>query len=280
MNSKRWRSPVARNAATGRAAGYYTTTAALAILFLFPLVWSALTSLRTPTGGFGLDNYGRLFDPERGILPMHVWNTVVVSVLTVVGTLAISTLGGYAFGRFTFPGRDALFLLTLAILMVPYATILIALYVLLGWLGLQDSLVGLSLVLIMFQLPFSIFMMRNSFEAVPRELEESAQVDGCNSVSTLLRILLPAVRPGLVTVALFAFLTSWSEFFAPLILLNSTDKFTTTLAVVNMRTASHGSIDYAALEAGVVFMAVPCLLLFAFMQRSYVRGFTTGAVKG
>jgi len=164
--------------------------------------------------------------------------------------------------------------------MVPYATILIALYVLLGAIGLEDSLIGLSLVLVMFQLPFSIFMMRNSFEAVPRELEESAQVDGCNSVAVLTRIMLPAVRPGLVTVALFAFLTSWSEFFAPLILLNSTDKFTTTLAVVNMRTASHGSIDYAALEAGVVFMAVPCLLLFAFMQRSYVRGFTTGAVKG
>ena len=164
--------------------------------------------------------------------------------------------------------------------MVPYATILIALYVLLGWLGLEDSLVGLSLVLIMFQLPFSIFMMRNSFEAVPLELEESARVDGCTSFGTLVRIMLPAVRPGLITVGLFAFLTSWSEFFAPLILLNSTDKFTTTLAVVNMRTASHGSIDYAALEAGVVFMAVPCLVLFAFMQRSYVRGFTSGALKG
>jgi multiple sugar transport system permease protein len=259
--------------------GFYVTGAALAILFLFPLVWSGWASVRTDTG-FGLENYARLFTADNGIRPRHVVNSVTVSALTVGGTLLVATLGGYAFGRFRFPGRDLLFLLTLAILMVPYATILIALYVLLGWFGLEDSLLGLSLVLIMFQLPFSVFMMRNSFEAVPRELEESAQVDGCNSVTALTRILLPAVRPGLVTVALFAFLTSWSEFFAPLILLNSTDKFTTTLAVVNMRTASHGAIDYAALEAGVVFMAVPCLLLFAFLQRSYVRGLTSGALKG
>jgi multiple sugar transport system permease protein len=255
------------------------TGAALAILFLFPLLWSGWASVRTDTG-FGLENYGRLFTSDNGISAQHVWNSVVVSGLTVGGTLLVSILGGYAFGRFRFPGRDVLFLLTLAILMVPYATILIALYVLLGWLGLEDSLIGLSLVLIMFQLPFSIFMMRNSFEAIPRELEESALVDGCTSFTALTRILLHAVRPGLITVALFAFLVSWNEFFAPLILLNSTDKFTMTLAVVNMRTATHGSIDYAALEAGVVVMAVPCLLLFMFMQRSYVRGFMSGALRG
>jgi multiple sugar transport system permease protein len=258
---------------------YYVTGAALAILFLCPLVWSGWASIRVDSG-FGLENYERLFTSDNGIRPHHVLNSVAVCALTVGGTLLIATLGGYAFGRFRFPGRDLLFLVTLAILMVPYATILIALYVLLSWLGLQDSLLGLSLVLIMFQLPFSIFMMRNSFEAIPLELEESALIDGCNSFTALTRILLHAVRPGVVTVALFAFLTSWSEFFAPLILLNSTDKFTLTLAVVNMRTASHGSIDYAALEAGVVFMAVPCLLLFAFMQRSYVRGFMSGALKG
>ncbi|HYN95177.1 MAG TPA: carbohydrate ABC transporter permease [Pilimelia sp.] len=259
--------------------GYAVTGSALAILFLFPLLWSGWASVRTDTG-FGLENYDRLFASANGIRPRHVLNSVTVSALTVGGTLLVSTLGGYAFGRFRFPGREVLFLLTLAILMVPYATILIALYVLLGWLGLADSLVGLSVVLVMFQLPFAVFMMRNSFAAVPAELEESAQLDGCGSLATLARVMLPAVRPGLVTVGLFAFVTSWSEFFAPLILLNSTDKFTTTLAVVNMRTASHGSIDYAALEAGVVVMAAPCLLLFAVMQRSYVRGFTTGAVKG
>lgn len=259
--------------------GYYTTGTALAILFLFPLVWSGWASLRTPTG-FGLANYGRLFASDQGIRPYHVVNSLTVCALTVAGTLLVSTLGGYAFGRFRFPGRDVLFLLTLAILMVPYATILIALYVLLGWFGLADSLVGLSLVLVMFQLPFAIFMMRNSFQDVPNELEESAVIDGCGSIAVLVRVMLPAVRPGLITVGLFAFLASWSEFFAPLILLNSTDRFTMMLAVANMRTASYGSIDYAALEAGVTLMALPCLVLFVLLQRSYVRGFMSGAIRG
>ncbi|GAA3220367.1 carbohydrate ABC transporter permease [Dactylosporangium siamense] len=262
-----------------RSTAFGVTGAALAILFLFPLLWSAWASTRTPTG-FGLENYRRLFTSDNGIRVEHVVNSLTVCALTVGGTLLVATLGGYAFGRFTFPGKNALFLLTLAILMVPYATILIALYVLLEWIGLQDSLLGLSLVLIMFQLPFSIFMMRNAFEAIPKELEESALIDGCTSFGALTRIMLHAVRPGLITVGLFAFLTSWSEFFAPLILLNSTSKFTVMLAVVNMRTASFGAIDYAALEAGVTFMAVPCLLLFLVLQRSYVRGFMSGALRG
>ena len=261
------------------ATTYMVTAIALAILFLFPLVWSTFASVRGP-GGFGLENYGRLFNDETGIRPRHVINTVVVTALTVGGTLLVATLGGYAFGRFRFPGRDVLFLITLAILMVPYATILIALYVLLAWVGLEDTLVGLSLVLIMFQLPFSIFMMRNSFEAIPHEIEESALVDGCNSLTALVRIMLPAVRPGLVTVGLFAFLTSWNEYFAPLILISSTDNLTLPLAVVKLRIASYGAIDYSALEAGVTFMAVPCLILFLFLQRSYVRGFMSGALRG
>ncbi|NLT53628.1 MAG: carbohydrate ABC transporter permease [Actinomycetales bacterium] len=267
--------PTARSAGWGQG----VTVTALAILFVFPLAWSGWASVRQP-GGFGVAAYQRLFTADNGVQVRHLGNSLLVCALTVVGTLVVATLGGYAFGRFSFPGRDLLFLLTLAILTVPYATILIALYVLLGWLGLADSLVGLSLVLVTFQLPFAVFMMRNSFEAVPRELEESAYVDGCGTFTALTRVLLGAVRPGLVTVSLFAFLSAWNEFFAPLILLNSTDTFTLPLAVVNMRTASYGSIDYAALESGVTFMALPCVVLFLVLQRSYVRGFTSGAVKG
>ena len=150
----------------------------------------------------------------------------------------------------------------------------------LGHLGLQNSLVGLSLVLIMFQLPFAIFMMRNSFEAIPRELEEAALVDGCTTFSALRRILLRAVRPGLITVGLFAFLASWNDFFAPLILLSDGDKFTLPVAVVAMRERSFGAIDYGALEAGVMVMALPCVILFLVLQRHYVQGFTTGALRG
>jgi multiple sugar transport system permease protein len=264
--------------------GFHTTGGALAILFLFPLLWSAYSSVAGAPGtsqpsGFGFGNYDRLAGYGEGLQTYFV-NSLVVSVLTVVGTLLVGGLGGYAFARFSFPLKNLLFLATLAILMVPYATILIPLYVLLGGLHLQNSLVGLSLVYVMFQLPFAVFMMRNAFEAVPAELEEAALVDGCGTLRALLRVLLPAVRPGLITVGLFAFLASWNEFIAPLILINDASKFTLPVAVVNMRDRAFGVTDYGALEAGVVVMAVPCLVLFLVLQRHYVRGFMAGAIRG
>ena len=263
---------------------YYVLTGGLAIIFLFPLLWSFLASVSPQAStaqviGYGFGNYTTLYNYGAG-LGRFVFNSTFVAVLTVLITLVVSTLGGYAFAKFRFPGRDALFLLTLAILMVPYATLLIPLYVLLNSLGLQNSLVGLSLVLAMFQLPFATYMMRISFEAVPREIEESALVDGCGTFSVLWRILLPSVSPGLITVGLFAFLAAWNDFFAPLILLSDSTKLTLPLAVANLRQQTMGAIDYGATEAGVVVMAVPCLILFLLLQRYYVRGFMSGAVKG
>ncbi len=263
---------------------YYVLTGGLAIIFLFPLLWSVFASVSPQPGtaqtqGFGLGNYGTLFDFPPG-LPRVTFNSAVISVLTVVITLAISTLGGYAFARFKFWGRDALFLLTLSILMVPYATLLIPLYVLLNKLGLTNSLVGVSLMIAMFQLPFATYMMRISFEAIPRDIEESAMIDGCGTFSALWRIMLPSVTPGLVTVGLFAFLAAWNDFFAPLILLTDPNQQPLPVAVANLRQQTMGVINYGATEAGVVVMALPCVLLFLVLQRYYVRGFMSGAIKG
>jgi multiple sugar transport system permease protein len=192
----------------------------------------------------------------------------------------VSTLGGYAFARFRFWGRDALFLLTLAVLMVPSASLLIPLYVMLTALRLSNTVLGVALVVAMFQLPFAIYMMRISFEAIPRELEESALIDGCGTFGVLRRIMVPAVAPGLITVGLFAFLAAWNEFFAPLIMLTDPAKQTLSVAIANLRQQTMGAIDYGATDAGVVVMAVPCIVLFLVLQRYYVRGFMSGAVKG
>jgi multiple sugar transport system permease protein len=263
---------------------FWVFSGAIALIFMFPLVWTSIASVAPHPGtgqvnGWGFGNYVTLANYQAGIW-QYLANSLFVSGLCVVLTLAISTLGGYAFARFRFPGRDALFLLTLAILMVPYASLLIPLYVLLNAVGLSNSLVGVALVLTMFQLPFSTFMMRISFESVPRELDEAALVDGCSSFSALWRVLLPAVRPGLITVGLFAFLAAWNDFFAPLILINDSNKMTLPLAVSNLRVQVQGVIDYGATEAGVVVLAVPCIVLFLLLQRHYVRGFMSGALKG
>ena len=263
---------------------YWIFTGGLAIIFLFPLVWTAVSSVApragtSQTNGWGLGNYDTLSHYQAGIW-QYLANSAFVSLTTVVLTLGISLLGGYAFARFSFPGKNLLFLTTLAILMVPYATLLIPLYVLLNQLGLQNSLIGVALVLTMFQLPFATFMMRISFEAIPKELDEAAMVDGCSSWTALWRVLLPAVKPGLITVGLFAFLAAWNDFFAPLILINDSSKLTLPLAVSNLRVQVQGVIDYGATEAGVVVLALPCIVLFLLLQRHYVRGFMSGAFKG
>src|ERR1043165_9472840 len=242
----------------GRA-GYYTSGTALAILFLFPLVWAGWASVKPTPGsgqsvGYGLGNFVKLAHYCDG-LPTYLLNSAMIAGMTVVGTLFVATLAGYAFARFRLPGPRLLFLAILAILMVPYPTLLIPLYVLLGWLDLQNSLVGLALVLMMFPLPVAPCIMRNSFEAVPRELDEAAMLDGCTSLQVLTRILLHAVRPGLITVGLVAFLAAWSGFVVPLFLISSSDKLTLPVAVVNMQQQVFGSIDYAVLEAGVVTLA-------------------------
>ncbi len=263
---------------------FWVFTGALAVMFLFPVVWTAVASVSPQAGtsqhtGWGFANYAALADYQAGIW-RYLANSAFVSGLTVILTLGISLLGGYAFARFRFPGRDALFLLTLAILMVPYATLLIPLYVLLNQLGLQNSLVGVALVLTVFQLPFSTFMMRISFESIPRELDEAAMVDGCTSFAVLWRVLIPGVKPGLITVGLFAFLAAWNDFLAPLILINDSNRFTLPLAVSNMRGQVQGVVDYGATEAGVMVLALPCIVLFLLLQRHYVRGFMSGALKG
>ncbi|MGN8027231.1 carbohydrate ABC transporter permease [Microbacterium sp. 22242] len=275
------RSPL-RRAALGTPYGVLTT--ALAIIFLYPLVWTAVSSVSPAAGtsqvhGWGFGNYASLARYQAGIW-VYLGNSLFVSLLTVLLTLTVSLLGGYAFARFSFPGKNALFLTTLAILMVPYATLLIPLYVILNAVGLSNSLVGVAIVLTMFQLPFAMFMMRISVESVPRELDEAAMVDGCSVFGALWRVLLPAVKPGLITVGLFAFLAAWNDFMAPLILITDTNKMTLPLAVANLRVQVQGVIDYGATEAGVVVLALPCIVLFLVLQRHYVRGFMSGAFKG
>jgi multiple sugar transport system permease protein len=262
---------------------YYVLTGGLAIIFLYPLIWTTISSVSPQPGsaqvdGMGWNNYATLAQYQAGI-GTYLTNSVVISLCAVLFTVLASTLGGYAFARFTFPGKNLLFLVTLAILMVPYATLLIPLMIWLKTIHLNNTLVGVAFVLAVFQLPFATFMMRISFEAVPREIEEAALVDGCGSFGALRRILVHAVKPGLITVGLFAFLAAWNDFMVPLYLLGG-DKAPLPLALVNMRQQVMGVIDYGATEAGVVVLTLPCVVLFLVLQRHYVRGFMSGALKG
>jgi multiple sugar transport system permease protein len=256
----------------------------LLIVFSGPLLLSAFASLR-PTadmfdlmgGAFTWDNYARLANYGSG-LTVHGGNSVIVAVLTVTVTCALSALAGYGFAHLSWPGREIVFLSILAILMVPFQTVLVPLFVLLRWLSLDNSLLGLALVYATFQLPFAVFMMRNAFETVPKEIKEAALLDGCSEIGVF-RVMLPIVAPGIVTVALFAFLASWNEFLGALILLSDADKQTLPLMLQNATVGNFGTVNWGALQAGVVITMMPAAIIFLALQRYYVSGLISGAIK-
>jgi multiple sugar transport system permease protein len=262
---------------------YYVLTSGLVVIFMYPIIWALVQSFAAQPGsnqtaGYGLGNYATLVSYQAG-LGVYLKNSLVISLVAVGVTILLSTLGGYAFGKFSFPGKNLLFVLTLSILMVPYATLLIPLVIWLKALHLNNTLIGVGIVLAVFQLPFAVFMMRISFEAIPKEIEEAALIDGCGTFGALRRVLIHAVRPGLITVGIFAFLAAWNDFMVPLYLVGGANQ-PLPLALVNMRQQVMGVIDYGATEAGVVVLMVPCLILFLSLQRHYVRGFMSGALKG
>ena len=268
----------------------YVVLVILALLFLFPIAWSFINSIKLPAEALAVpptylpsqiafDNYIELTTYGKIGVVQHVYNSTVVALITVVGTIVLSTLGGYGFARFNFPGKNLLFITVLSTLMIPFQSILIPLFVMIVQLNLHDTLFGLALVYITFQLPFGIFLMRNSFLAVPQEIEESALLDGCGSLSVLYRLMLRLVLPGIVTVAIYAFINSWNEFLAALIFMSDQDNFTLPVFLTTIRYGIWGDVDWGALQAGVIVSIIPSLAIFLLLQRYYMDGLMGGAVK-
>lgn len=271
------------------AAAWWTVCGIIAVLFLAPLVMVLLTVFKTPAEAaaspphfwphhWSLRNFSELGSTGAGIL-RYVGNSAAVSVGTVLGTVVLATLGGYGFARYRFRGSNALFIVVLGTLMVPFQALLTPLYSVLHVLHLENSLIGLTLVYITFQMPFALFVMRNAFSAVPRELEDAAAVDGAGPLNTLVRVLVPVMKPAVVTVALFAFFSAWNEFLAALIFLSDQARYTLPVFLTTLVTGRLGAINWGVLEAGVVITMVPCIVIFLLLQRYYVRGLMAGAVK-
>lgn len=274
-----------------RAALWYAAAIAVAAFFLFPLYWSIISSLKAPSEAvssdvtywpqqFSIESYQQIADRGAGGIFVAFGNSLIVTMVTIAITAVLSTLAGYAFSRFKFRGSSFFFVLILLVLMIPFQSILIPLYVLLNGIGLSNSLLGLALLYATFQLPFSIFVMRNTFDQVPRELDEAANVDGAGTVRTLRSVLLPTIWPGVVTVVLFAFLFAWNEFLAALVILGDPTQFTLPVMLNLIVANQYGTVVWGNLQAGVVVAMVPCLLVFLLLQRYYIAGATAGSLKG
>ncbi len=262
----------------------------LLAVMLAPLVLTISASLKTTqeaaaipptyfTHLLSFESYARLWSYQAG-LPLYLFNSTGVAFLTIGLCLLLTIPAGYALARFPVPGKEFIFVFLLLALIIPYQALLTPIFFMFAQLKITNTLVGLAIVHTTIQLPFSIYLMRNSFEAVPRELEEAAVMDGCSSWQVLLRVLLPSLRPAIVTVALFAFITSWNEFLAALVMMNKSSSFTLPLILSNARQeTSIGGTDWGMLQAGITISVVPCIAFYLLLQRYYVSGLLSGAVK-
>jgi len=269
------------------------TAAVIALLVsaltLLPLAMTFLSSIKTGAqasavppsylpSALSIENYLKVLHYQAG-LGTYLFNSLAVAFLTIVLCLVLAIPAGYGLARLRMPARETIFVLLLAGMMVPYQALLTPLYLMFSAIGLANSHLGLAIVHTVLQLPFSIYLMRSSFAAVPVELEEAAVIDGCSSFQTLWRIFVPVARPAIVTLVLFAFITSWNEFIAALIFMGNENRFTVPIMLVGVRQGHFGAVDWGALQAGVVISIAPCLLIYGLLQKHYVSGMLSGAVK-
>jgi multiple sugar transport system permease protein len=272
-----------------RALAFRIASLVVVALMLAPLFFSLMASIKAPSEAqlvppnylpqsLSLENYGKVYNFQAGLWS-YVWNSMLTAVLTIAFCLALAVPAGYGLARYSFPRKEMWFFLLLATMMIPFQALLTPLYLMFAKLGLANSHFGLAIVHTIIQLPFSIYLMRNSFESVPREIEEAALIDGCKPLRILWRVFVPLVMPGIITVALFAFVTSWNEFIAALIFMNSEQSFTVPIMLVSVRTGRQSSIDWGSLQAGVMLSIIPCIAVYLALQRYYVSGFLKGAVK-
>jgi multiple sugar transport system permease protein len=246
-----------------------------------------VTSLKTPENAYDLPpdwfprefNWANFSAAINGPLPLlrNMWNSFFIAVLTTVGMLITAPMAGYAFAHLKFRGQNGLFVLLLASLMVPVQVTVIPLFLIMRNLQLIDT--PWSLILPGITGAFGVFLMRQFFLTLPRELFEAAKVDGANAWTTYRLVALPLVRNGLSALGIITFLTSWNAYFAPSIFLNSQDTATLPLALVLMR-GPFSTGQLSVMMAATTLAVIPVLIVYLFAQRYIIAGLTASAVKG
>jgi putative chitobiose transport system permease protein len=266
--------------------GMYALLSAIALVMLLPLVWLVSTSLKSPTED--------IFQFPPQLLPVQptlqnfvtVWqtfpfgryllNSAVIALLTVVLNLIFCALAAYPLARLDFRGRTTIFTAIVSTIMIPFQIVMIPLYVLTVQLRLSNSYLGVIFPAI--ASAFGIFLLRQAFQGVPKELEEAARMDGCSELGIWWYVMLPSIRPALVTLAIFVFIGSWSDFLWPLIVLDRPEYYTLPLGVAAL--AGTFSLDWRLIAAGSVISILPIVLFFVAMQHYIVPSEAASGVKG
>jgi trehalose/maltose transport system permease protein len=270
-----------------RGLGFWLLVAAIAVFALFPFYYAVLTSLRAGTDLFrvaylpdalDLSNYVALF--ERQSFGRNILNSVLVAGSVVALSLLAGVTAAYAFGRIAFRGRKLLLVTVLCVSMFPQVAVLSGMFELIRALGLYNTLPGLILANLMLTLPFTVWVLTTFMRELPREIEESAYVDGATPWITIRRIFLPLMAPAMVTTGLLSFVVAWNEFLFALTFTLTDEQRLVPVAIALMSGSSGYELPWGAIMAASVIVTVPVIALVLVFQRRIVAGLTAGAVKG
>lgn len=267
--------------------GCYIPILLFTIFTIFPFYWFLCTSFKEESSimelpiryipvPFTLDNYKNML-ASMGF-DRYFFNSLFVSVLTTVIVILVAIWGGFAISRYKFRGKKFTFFLLLITQMLPGVVILIPLFTVFNRLGLINNLWSLVITNTTVNLPICMIMMSGFFSGIPSTLEEAAQIDGCSIWKAIFKIVVPAIMPGVVSSAAFAFVNSWNEFVYALNFINDSSKFTLPVGLSMMK--GEFTVNYGGLAAGTIVALIPVLLIFCYIQKYLVQGLAAGAVKG
>lgn len=257
-----------------------------AIMIFFPFFWMAITSLKTapeiqrvplqvaPDHWLNVTNYVEVF--KREPFMRYLLNSAIVASIAAVSSLVVSSLAGFGFAKYHFPGRDAFFLAVVGILMVPFQSVVVPLYVWINDLGLLDTYAGIvapDLVSV-----FGVFLMRQAIETIPNDYIDAARIDGCSELRIFFSVILPSVKPAMATLLIIKFMWSWNEFFWPMVVISSPQMKVVTMGLMSFTNMYF--IEYNLLTAAAVISILPILLIFITLQRWVVQAVVMSGLKG
>lgn len=257
-----------------------------AIVFSGPFLWLLSTALKSSDEN--IFSYPPKLIPEHitfsnftevwNAIPMGTYflNSTIVAIVSIILNLVFSSLAAYPLARMDFKGKNVFFYLILSTMMIPFQVIMIPIFIICMKLNLTNTYLGLILPTSVSA--FGIFLMKQAYAEVPKELEETALIDGCNPFQIWWKIIVPLTKPAMATLAIFSFVASWSDFLWPLIILKDTSKYTLPVGISYL--AGAFSANWRLISAGSIISILPILIIFLFLQRFFIGGSTEGAVKG
>lgn len=263
----------------------YIVLILIAVIMVVPFLWMLSTSLKTQYDAVKIppvwipdppqwENYVKLFTEQP--MSQFMLNTIKIVFFVVLGQLFFSSLAAYSFTRISFKGRNVVFFFYIATLMVPGQVTMIPTYLMFAKAGLTDN--HLALILPAFFSAFGVFLLRQFFMSLPRELEEAAEIDGCNPFMTYWRIMLPLVVPAMLTLGVFTLMNTWNDYMGPLIYLSSPEKYTMTLGIAYFKGVY--TTQWNLVMAGSIVSVVPILIAYLCAQKYFIEGIAFSGVKG